>query len=98
MPHGGPCARLTAERCPRRAFLRKADCQALPPQGAAQQDADQRGRRKPPQNWLERGAVLQAIAVVIAACALARLVLACYADDGFVQLLSARCVFPASPW
>lgn len=47
-------------------------------------------RRKPPRNCLERSAALQAIAVLIAACALVRLMLACYAEGGLVRLLSER--------
>ncbi len=70
--------------------LSQARRRALRLQGAAQQEAAGRGRRKPPQNWLERCAVLQTIAVAIAACALARLALACHADSGFVRLLSVR--------
>ncbi|KAK9825002.1 hypothetical protein WJX81_008465 [Elliptochloris bilobata] len=46
--------------------------------------------RKPARNCLERSALLQTIPVLIAACALARLMLACYADDGFARLLAVR--------
>ncbi len=74
--------------------LSQARRRAVRLQGAAQQEAAGRARRKPPQNWLERCAVLQTIAVAIAACALARLALACHADSGFVRLLSVRHVVP----
>ena len=47
-------------------------------------------RRKPARNCLERSAALQVIAVLIAACALVRLMLACYAESGLVRLLDER--------
>ena len=49
-----------------------------------------RPRRKPARNCLERSAALQVIAVLIAACALMRLMLACYADNGLTLLLAER--------
>lgn len=47
-------------------------------------------RRKPARNCLERSSLLQTIAVLIAACALTRLVLACYEESGLARLLAAR--------
>ena len=54
-------------------------------------------RRKPARNCLERTAALQVIAVLIAACALVRLMLACYAESGLVRLLDERRVLPSLP-
>ena len=54
-------------------------------------------RRKPARNCLERTAALQVIAALIAACALVRLMLACYAEGGLVRLLDERRVLPSLP-
>ena len=54
-------------------------------------------RRKPARNCLERSAALQVIAVLIAACALVRLMLACYAESGLVRLLNERRVLLSFP-
>ena len=54
-------------------------------------------RRKPARNCLERSALLQTIAVLIAACALTRLVLACYEESGLARLLTARRACRACP-
>ena len=67
-------------------FIGRLACRqaAAPAPGAPQ-------RRKPVRNCLERSALLQTIAALIAAAgALARLALACYEESGLARLLTAR--------
>jgi len=71
------------------------DCERLRQAAAPALGALQ--RRKPARNCLERSALLQTIAVLIAACALTRLVLACYEESGLARLLTARRACRACP-